>query len=76
MCQFFLICPHLSAHQSQSSSDELMDTSKVEKFFTVWPEGGQENGEKLKVCNIIIIICHKECREHLEGHFVRQFLHL
>lgn len=26
-----------------------MDTSKVEKFFTMWPEGSQENGEKLKV---------------------------
>lgn len=26
-----------------------MDTSKVEKFFTIWPENSQEKGEKLKV---------------------------
>lgn len=31
-----------------------MDTSKVEKFFTIWPENSQEKGEKLKVCPVFI----------------------
>lgn len=31
-----------------------MDTSKVEKFFTIQPENSQEKGEKLKVCPILI----------------------
>lgn len=44
----------MSARQSQSASEEVMDTSKVEKFFTIWPENSQEKGEKLKVCPISI----------------------
>ncbi|XP_011607021.2 hypoxia inducible factor 1 subunit alpha, like isoform X3 [Takifugu rubripes] len=31
-----------------SASEEVMDTSKVEKFFTIRPENSQEKGEKLK----------------------------
>lgn len=39
----------MSAQQPQSSSEELMDTSGVEKFFTLRPEDGQEKEEKPKV---------------------------
>lgn len=52
---YFLICPDV-AHQSQSASEEMMDTSKVEKFFTIWPENSQEKREKLKVCPIFITV--------------------
>lgn len=44
----------MSARQSQSASEEVMDTSKVEKFFTIWPENSQEKEKKLKVCPISI----------------------
>lgn len=36
-----------SAHQS--SSEETLDTRKVERFFTIWPEESQEEEEKPKV---------------------------
>lgn len=39
----------VSAQKPQRSSEEPMDTSGVEKFFTLWPEDGQEKGEKPKV---------------------------
>ncbi|KAG8001767.1 Hypoxia-inducible factor 1-alpha, partial [Nibea albiflora] len=33
--------------EPSSSSDEVMDTSEVEKFFAICPEDGQKKGEKL-----------------------------
>uniref|UniRef100_H3CMV6 Hypoxia inducible factor 1 subunit alpha, like n=1 Tax=Tetraodon nigroviridis TaxID=99883 RepID=H3CMV6_TETNG len=46
---FSPMTPPPSSPSSESDAEpELMDTSKVEKFFTFWSKDGQEKREKLK----------------------------
>lgn len=62
----------MSAQKSQRSSEEPMDTSGVEKFFTLWPEDGQEKGEKPKVHITVRKEPYKlriSCQESFKGHF-------
>lgn len=62
----------MSDQKSQRSSEEPMDTSRVEKFFTLWREDGQEKGEKPKVHINVGKEAYKlktSCQESFKGHF-------